>query len=121
MYATMDHIRFGLTKILNNRLQFIQVRLVLSNILDLFLDTLQDPNSGSVIVNLSSALQSFRDDLSSWDEIVGETVVESSLEFKEVRTVLEECSVSVIECLERFGLVSMSTGTRVESKTYSIG
>lgn len=71
-----------LTKLLNDRLQFIQVRLVLPNILHLLLDTLQDPDGSRIIVHLPSSFQSFRNDTGGRDQIVCEAVVESSLEFE---------------------------------------
>jgi hypothetical protein len=39
------------------------------------------------------------------------------LEFEKVGTVCEKGSVTVVECLERFGFVGVSSGTRVESKS----
>lgn len=86
-----------LTKLLNNRLQFIQVRLVLQFVLHLFLDTLQNPDSGSVVVDLSGCSQSSFNDFGCGYQIVRETVVETSLEFESVLNLGEEGLVSRVE------------------------
>lgn len=88
-----------LTELLDNRLQFIQVCLVLQLVLNLLLDTLQNPDSGRVVVDLSGCSQSGLDDFSSGHQIVRETVVESSLEFKDVFDLGEEGLVSGVEGL----------------------
>lgn len=88
-----------LTEFLDNRLQFVQVCLVLQLVLNLLLDTLQDPHGGRVVVDLSRCSQGGLDDLSSGHQIVGETVVESSLEFKDVFDLGEEGLVSGVEGL----------------------
>ena len=52
------------TKILDNRTQFLDISLVLPNILNFFLNTLQNPDGSSVIVDFPSCLQSFSNDCS---------------------------------------------------------
>lgn len=76
-----------LTKVLDDGLQFVQVRLVLPLVLDLLLDTLEDPHRRRVVVDLPSGLQGLRDDLRVGHEVVGKTVVEPPLEFKQVGAV----------------------------------
>jgi hypothetical protein len=74
-----------LTQLLNDRLQLIQISLVLSLVLDLLLDTLQDPHGRSVVVDFTGRTQSGSDDFRSGDKIVCKAVVESTLEFEKVR------------------------------------
>jgi hypothetical protein len=103
-----------LTQLGNNRLQLVQISLVLSLVLDLLLDTLQDPDSGRVIVDLSGCPQGSLDDRGGGDEIVSETVVQASLELKDVLDVGEEGLVTLVEGFVGFGLVSVGAA-RVES------
>lgn len=64
----MHYVHYGSidkrTKILNNRTQFLNISLVLPNILHLLLNTLQNPNSSSIVVYFPSCLQSFSNDCS---------------------------------------------------------
>lgn len=102
-----------LTQLGNNRLQLVQISLVLSLVLDLLLDTLQDPDSGRVIVDLSGRPQGSLDDRGRGDEIVSETVVQASLELKDVLDVGKEGLVTLVEGFVGFGLVGVGTA-RVE-------
>jgi len=103
-----------LTQLGNDRLQLVEVSLVLSLVLYLFLDALQDPDGRGIIVHLSRRLQGRLDHARRGDEIVGETVVQTSLEFKDVFDVGEKGLVALVEGFVGFGLVGVSAA-RVES------
>lgn len=103
-----------LTQLGNNRLELFQISLVLSLVLHLFLDALQDPDGRGVVVHLSRRLQRALDDSRGGDEIVGETVVQPSLELEDVLDVGEEGLVPLVKGFVGFGLVSVGTA-RVES------
>lgn len=103
-------------KLLNCRLKLVQVCLVLPLVLNLFLNTLQDPHSGSVIIDLPSSLKSGIDDFGRRDKVVGKGVVETSLKLEKVRDRLEEGFVSSVERLVRLGLIAVSTpGSETDS------
>ena len=117
LLADQSNPQRKLTQLGDGRLQLIQVRLVLSLVLDLFLDTLQNPHRRRVIIHLSGSLQSSLDHIGGRDQIVSETVVETSLEFKDVFDVGEEGLVSLVEGFVGFGFVSVGSA-RVESDGY---
>ena len=95
--------------------------MVLSLVLNLFLNTLQDPHSGSVIIDLPSSLKSGIDDFGRRDKVVGKGVVETSLKLEKVRDRLEEGLVSSVERLVRLGLIAVSTpGSETDSYKGSI-
>lgn len=103
-------------KLLNCRLKLVQVCLILSLVLNLFLNTLQDPHSGSIVIDLPSSLKSSVDNFSRRDKVVGKGVVETSLKLEKVRDRLEEGLVSSVERLVRLGLIAVSTpGSEADS------
>lgn len=107
----LQHLRTAaLTELLDHRLQLVQVCLVLQLVLHLLLDALQNPHGGRVVVDLSGCSQSSLDDLGSGDQIVRETVVESSLELEDVLDLVEKGLVSGVEGLVRFVLVIVRSG-----------
>lgn len=90
--------------------------MVLSLVLNLFLNTLQDPHSGSIVIDLPSSLKSSVDNFSRRDKVVGKGVVETSLKLEKVRDRLEEGFVSSVERLVRLGLIAVSTpGSEADS------
>jgi hypothetical protein len=92
---------------LEGRFQLIEVSLVLPLVLDLLADTLEDANGGGIVVDLAGGAECGVDDLGGGDEVVGEAVVEASLELEEVRDRVEEGVVTLVEGLEGLGLVGV--------------
>lgn len=107
-----------LTKLLDNRLQLIQISLVLPDILHLLLDSLEDPHRRGIVVDLTSRPQSGSDDLRGGDEIVREAVVEPTLELKEVSAGREKRVVAVVEGFEGLGFVGVRAGAGVEADAW---
>jgi hypothetical protein len=87
--------------------------LVLSIILHLLLDALEYSDSGRVIVHPSCGFQCFLDDGNRWNKIMSESVVESTLELKDVLDALEEFEIAFGEGLE--GLLAVSAVGRAKS------
>lgn len=85
------------TQFLDEGSQFLQVGLVLSLVLNLFLDSLQYPHGSSVIVDLAGGLEDRGNDVGRGDHVVGETVVETSLKLKDILDVFEKGLVTGIE------------------------
>lgn len=71
-------------------------------VLDLLPDTLEDPNGGRVVVNATSSTERSLDDGRRRDQIVGEAVVEATLDFEQVLGLLEELYVALGEGFESF-------------------
>lgn len=69
-------------------------------VLDLLADTLEDADGGRVVVDTSGCAEGSLDDGWGGNEIVGEAVVESSLDLEKVFSVLEELDVAFVEGLE---------------------
>lgn len=86
-----------LTELLDDRLEVVKVGLVLSLVLDLGLDTLKDADGGSVVVDLARGTEGSLNDGGGGDEVVGEAVVQSTLELEEVANLLEEGGVLGVE------------------------
>lgn len=95
-----------LTQLLPQRRRLIQISLVLLLVLNLLLQTLEDPHGGAIIVDPPGSLEGLLDDLLGGDEVVGETVVEASLEFEEVLDGGEEGCVTLVEGVVGFFFVS---------------
>lgn len=74
-------------------------------VLDLFPDSLKDANGSGEVVDPPGGLQSSLDDFGSRDQVVGEAVVEPSLELKKVFDGLEKANVAGGEVFE--GLVAV--------------
>lgn len=108
------------TQLLNRPLQLVQVRLVLSLVLDLFFDTLQDTHSGGVVVDLTGTSERGVNDLGGRDEIVCKAIVQASLQLEEVVARGEKILVAGVECLEGFGLVCVCTPGRETNCTYRL-
>lgn len=75
-------------------LQLIQVSLVLLLVFNLVLQRLEGSDGSRVVVDSSASLQCLLDHRRSWNQIVGETVVQHSLHLKQVVGVLELLLVS---------------------------
>ena len=107
LFPHFIRIKRRLTKLLDRRFQLIEIRLVLPLVLHLHPKTLQNPHSRRVIVNLTRTPERGIYDFWGGHEVVGEAVVESALELKEVPARIEEGPVARVEGFEGFGLVSM--------------
>jgi len=88
------------TQLLPDTLELIQISLVLLLVLDFLPDTLEDPNGGRVVVDTASSAEGSLDDGRRRDQIVGEAVVETTLDFKQILGLLEELNVSFGEGFE---------------------
>lgn len=88
------------TQLLPDALELIQISLVLLLVLDLLPDTLEDPNGGRVVVNTTSSAEGSLYDGRRRDQIVGEAVVETTLDFEQILSLLEELDVALGEGLE---------------------
>ena len=113
--------RAALTKLLEDRVQLLQVRLVLSLVLRLERQALQDPDGGRKVVAPSGGLERRGEDRDGGDEVVRERVVEASLELKLVAAGREELLVSLVEVLVRLGLVLVRARARVEAEAWGQG
>lgn len=102
--------RVGLTELLPERLKLVKVRLVLLLVLNLLLDTLEDPDCSRVVIDTAGSADGRLDDRGGGDEIVREAVVEAALDFEKVLGRLEEVDVTLVERLER--LLSVCAGRR---------
>ena len=71
--------------------------MILLLILDLLPDTLKYPNGGRVVVDTTSGAERSLNDGRRRDQIVGEAVVETTLDFKQVLSPLEEMHVALGE------------------------
>ena len=63
------------TQLFPNRLEFIEIRLVLSLILDLLLDPLKNPDRGRKVVHTARRTERRLDDGRRWHEIVRKAVI----------------------------------------------
>lgn len=79
----------GDSQLLSDLLELFEVSVVLLDVLDLVLQTLEDSDGGSVVVHSSSSLESLTDDGWGWDQVVGESVVEDTLDLEEVVSLVE--------------------------------
>ena len=96
------------TKLLANTLELIQISLILLLVLDLLLNALKYPHSGSIVIDASGGTESCFNDRRCRHEIVCEAVVEATLHLEEVLGGLEEVDVSFVESFER--LLGMPAG-----------
>jgi len=88
------------TQLLPDTLELIQISLVLLLVLDLLPDTLEDPNGRGVVVDTTSSAEGSLDDGRRRDQIVGEAVVETTLDFEQILSLLEELDVALGEGFE---------------------
>lgn len=100
-----------LTEFIDHRLQLLQIRRVLIFILNLLLDSLQNPHCRSIIIHFPTSFQSSLNNVHRGNQIIGETIVESSLEFENVGAVGEEGVVSRVEIFVGF----VFTGVRARA------
>lgn len=98
------------TKLLAEGLELIQVLLVLLGVLDLLLDTVKHPDGGSVVVHATSSPDGGLNDRGRGDEVVGETIVETTLDLEEVLGRLEEVDVALREGLKCLRAVRAGRG-----------
>ena len=98
------------TKLLPEGLQLVKVRLVLLLVLHLLLDALEDADGGSVVVHATGSTEGSLNNRGCGDKIMGEAVVETTLNLEEILGGFEEVDVSLVERLE--GLLSVCTGGR---------
>ncbi len=85
---------------LPNTLKSLNVLLVLALVLDLLLDTLENPDGGRVVVDASASTKGALDHLGRRDEVVGEAVVETTLQFEQVLDASKEADVARVEGVE---------------------
>ena len=88
------------TEFLPDTLELIQISLVLLLVFDLLLDTLEDPYGGRIVVNATGSTKSGLDDGRRRDQIVGEAVVQTTLDFEQILRLLEELNVALCEGFE---------------------
>lgn len=84
------------TEFLSHALCRCNVLLILRLVLDLVLDAFKNAHGSAVIVDASGRLEGRGHDLLIGDQIIGEAVVQASLQFKEVVYTVKEfrvCSV----------------------------
>jgi hypothetical protein len=98
------------TKLFLDTLELIQISLVLLLILDLLPDTLKDPDSGRVVVDATGSTEGSLDDGRRRDQIVGEAVVQTALDFEQILGLLEELNVAFGEGFK--GLLVRGGGRR---------
>lgn len=106
----MQRIDEKLTKLLPERFELIEVRLVLLLVLNLLLDTFENPDRGCVVVDAACSPDGSLDDSRCGHEIMRKAVVEAALNLKEILSRLEEVDVTLGEGLER--LLSVCAGGR---------
>lgn len=90
----------GHTEFLPNTLELVQISLVLLLVLDLLPDTFKHPDGGRVVVDTASGAKGGLNDGRCRDQIVGEAVVKTTLDFKQVLGLLEELNVALGKCFE---------------------
>jgi hypothetical protein len=88
------------TKLFANTLQLIQISLVLLLVFDFLLDTLEYPHGSSIIIDASGCTEGSLDNRRRGNEIMGEAVVESSLNLEKVLSGLEEADISFSKALK---------------------
>lgn len=93
------------TQLLPNRLQLIQIRLILRLVLHLLLNPLKDPHRRRVVVHPPSCAERGLADRGGRDEIMSEAVVQTALDLEQVLGIVEEIDVALGERLERLLLV----------------
>ena len=79
-------------------------------VLDLLLDALEDADGGGVVVDAAGRANGGLDDGGGGDEVVGETVIETTLNLKEILGGVEEVDVALRERLERLLAVCAGGG-----------
>ena len=109
----------SLTEFLPDALQLIQILLVLLLVLDFLTNAFENTDGGSVVIDTTSRAECSLDDGRRGDEIVGEAVVESSLDLEKVFSVLEELDVTFVEGFE--GLLTVcARGWASEDGCYAL-
>lgn len=96
------------TEFLAQRLQLINIRLVLRLVFHLLLDSLKHADSSSVVIDTSGSTNGGLYNGSRRYEIVGEAVVKPPLDLEQILRVLEKGDISLRERLE--GLLGMTRG-----------
>lgn len=83
-------------ELLSNVLESVKVCLVLGLVVDLVFETLKDSDGGGEVVDSSAGLESLLDHGRSGHQVVGEAVVEHSLDLKEIVGVVKLLLESVL-------------------------
>jgi hypothetical protein len=86
----------GDAELLSNVLESVKVCLVLGLVVNLVFKTLEHSDGGGEVVDSSAGLESLLDHGRCGDQIVGETVVENSLDLKQIVSLLELLLESVL-------------------------
>ena len=114
-YWGFSHASKRRTKLLPDALELIQISLILLLVLDLFPDTLKDPDGGRVVVDATGSTKGRFDDGRRRNQIVGEAVVQTTLDFEQILGLLEELNVALGEGFESL-LVRGGGGRTSESR-----
>ena len=88
------------TKLFPDTLKLVQISLVLLLVLYLLPNTLKYPNGRRVVVDTTSGAEGRLDHGRRGDQVVGEAVVETTLDFEQILRLLEELNVTLGEGFE---------------------
>lgn len=86
----------GDAELLSNVLESVKVCLVLGLVVNLVFETLENSDGGGEVVDSSAGLQGLLDHGGCGHQIVGETVVENSLDLKQIVSLLKLLLESVL-------------------------
>jgi len=100
------------TKLLPQRLELLEILLVLTLVLDLGLETLENTDGGGEVVHPAGGLQGSDDDAGRGDKIVGEGVVEVALELEDILNTIKLLLEPSSELLEGLLGVLATSATR---------
>jgi hypothetical protein len=101
------------TELISQRFQLLQIGLVLLLALHFLLDTLEDSDCGSVVVDTSGGSYGSLDNTGRGDQVMCKTVVQATLNLKKVLSVFEEVDVPFRKGLE--GLLGVARRTTDET------
>ena len=99
------------TKLISKRLELVKVRLILLLVLHFLLDTVEDADSSRVVVHATGGADGGLYNSRCGDEIMGEAVVETTLDLEEILRSLEEVDVALRKGLEGLRGVCAGRGT----------
>jgi hypothetical protein len=90
------------TELFPDALEFIQISLILLLVLDLLPDTLKNPNGGRVVVDATGGTKGSLNNRRRRNQIVGEAVIQTTLDLEQILGLLEELDVALGEGFESF-------------------
>lgn len=91
-------------ELLAQRLEVLNVLLVLLGVLNLVLETLKDAHGRCVVVHAARSLECLLNNLRRRDKVLRKSVVKTTLELKEVLHAVKELDVAGVELLESLGV-----------------